>query len=286
MIERAIYSLWTKPMDAELRFNSEQSLMECFALSVNCAKKWFKEVHLITDYKGKELVDDYNLTFDEINTDLEHVLKNVNKKNWAIGKIYACKIQDKPFIHIDSDVFLFKPLPETFLSKDAGFQNLEPHTYHAFYGNMISCDKNNYKTPAKWYNFPDDKNGKSFNCGIIFFNRLDILDEWWEEALKYANYYDKLGGFGDVVWDLPSLIFEQHFIASICKSHELNIGFLTDYHTIPEIDINFIDEKLAKELGYTHLICDCKKNVVVEEKVREKLKEEGIVIKKMINEYL
>lgn len=280
MVERAIYSLWTKPMKGEhVGFNSEQALMESFALSLHYSKKWFKEVHLITDLKGKKLVEKWGLEFDHINTDLETELKDVNQANWALGKIYACKIQDKPFIHIDNDVFLFKPLPETFLSREAGFQNLELHTYHTFYGKIISCDKKNYKTPPKWYKFPTNKTGQSFNCGIILFNRLDILEEWWQEALKYAHYYDELGGYGKNALELSSLIFEQHFIASICNQRDFNVGFLTDYHTNPELDINFIDSKLAKELGYTHLISSSKRETKTEEMVRERLLLEGIKLK-------
>ena len=30
---------------------------------------------------------------------------------WALGKLVACAIQEKPFIQFDSDVLLFKPLP-------------------------------------------------------------------------------------------------------------------------------------------------------------------------------
>jgi hypothetical protein len=97
MVERAIYSLWTKPMKGEhVGFNSEQALMESFALSLHYSKKWFKEVHLITDLKGKKLVEKWGLEFDHINTDLENIMDGIYQNHWSLGKIYACKIQ---FIH-------------------------------------------------------------------------------------------------------------------------------------------------------------------------------------------
>lgn len=274
MVERAVYSLWTKPMNGEfVGFNSEKTMMECFALSLYYSKKWFKEVHLVTDLKGKKLIKKWGLEFDHVNTDLESELKYVSKSNWALGKIYACKIQDKPFIHIDNDVILFKPLPETFLKSEAGFQNVEIHTHHTFYGDMISFDKKNYKTPAKWYKFPTNEIGKSFNCGIILFNKIDILKEWWGEAIKYVNYLKQVGGYGSEAWDLPSIVFEQHFIASICEEYKIKFKFLTDYHDNPEL---YVDNKLAKKLGYTHLISGAKRNSKIEEIVRERLLLEGI----------
>jgi hypothetical protein len=278
MIERAIYSLWTKPMDDELTgFNSEQSLMECFALSVNYSKKWFKEVHLITDYKGKELVDDYNLTFDEINTDLEHVLKNVDKKNWAIGKIYSMKIQKKPFIHIDNDVILFKKLPDDMLKKEIIFQNSEKENY-PYYDDLLYYDKIHYKNKPYWYN---TDNVEAYNCGIIGMNKLDLLDYWWESCLNYTEYIKEVGGYPDIN-KTPCLIFEQHYIGCLVNHYNYDVGMLSDYSE----NKYWVDDDIAEKLGYTHLISDCKRNIVVEERIREKLREEGIVVKKMINEYL
>lgn len=279
MVERAVYSLWTKPMDGEyVGFNSEQALMECFALSLHYSKKWFKEVHLVTDIKGKELVEKYGLEFTDINIDLENELKDIDNSYWSLGKIYACKIQDKPFVHIDNDVILFKELPQSFLNAEVGFQNLELHSFHTFYGNMINFDKKNYTTPPKWYRFPTNDEGVSYNCGLLLFNKISILQEWWNEATKYVNYLTAVGGYGTSAWDLPCIVFEQHFIASICKEYGIPVSFLTDYHTVAKIDLNFIDEFLAKKLGYTHLISECKRKPEVELKVRKRLALEGIEI--------
>lgn len=266
-------------MDGEyVGFNSEQALMECFALSLHYSKKWFDEVHLVTDIKGKKLIEKYGLEFNDVNVDLEYELKDVDKSNWSLGKIYACKIQDKPFVHIDNDVILFKKLPESFLNADAGFQNLELHSYHTFYGNMINFDKNNYKTPPKWYTFPTNDEGESYNCGLLLFNKISILQEWWDESIKYVNYLKEVGGYGNNAWDLPTILFEQHFISSICKEYKIKTSFLTDYHDNPKIDLNFIDEELAKKLGYTHLIAECKRKPDIEEKVRLRLDKENIKI--------
>jgi hypothetical protein len=279
MIERAIYSFWTKPMeDTYVGFNSEESLIECFALSLHHSKKWFKEVHLITDLKGKALIDKYGLEFDYVTTELEEALADIDKNNWALGKIYACKIQDKPFIHIDNDVILFKPLPQSFLRAEAGFQNPENHTWHRFYGDMIDFDKKNYKTPPIWYTFPSIEDGKSYNCGIIAFNRIEVVQEWWDEALKYAMYLDNIGGYTDVSMNIPSLIFEQHFVASLCKHIGVRVCFLTDFHSSDTYNETHIDDDLAEKLGYTHLISCTKREKSVEEKVKKAVKALGIKI--------
>jgi hypothetical protein len=65
MIKRAVYSLWTKPMNGKtVGFNTEKNLIECFALSLHYTKKWFDEVHLVTDFEGKDLVEKFGTCYD------------------------------------------------------------------------------------------------------------------------------------------------------------------------------------------------------------------------------
>jgi hypothetical protein len=272
MIERAIYSLWTKPMNDEFTgFNTEQSLMECFSLSVNYSKKWFKEVHLITDLKGKELVEDYNLSFDHINTDLEEVLNDVDKKNWAIGKLYSMKIQDKPFLHIDNDVILFKKLPDEMLKKEILFQCSEKEVY-PYYRDLLDFDEINFKDKPSWYN---TKKVEAYNCGIVGMNRLDLLEEWWESALSHIEYLKKIGGYGDIR-QTPCLVFEQQYVGCLVEHYFYDIGMLSDYSE----NKHWVEDDIAEKLGYTHLISDCKRDPKVEKKIKDKLKKKGIVVKK------
>ena len=276
MIERAIYSLWTKPMDQEfVGFNSEQTLMECFALSLHYAKKWFKEVHFITDIKGKELVDQYGLTFDYISTELEDVLQDVDKKEWALGKIWACKIQDKPFIHIDNDVILFKQLPKDFLNKDAIFQNSENTEYILqSYIKMLKYDKMHYMDRPNWY---DVDELKAYNCGLLGFNRLDFLNEWWEAAVKHVDYLKQRNGY-QFPGAVSPLIYEQQYVGCLCDEYDYVVGLLSDYSDSPN-PVIWIPDDLARKLGYTHLIAQSKRNPETEEKVRKRLMHEGIKLR-------
>jgi predicted transcriptional regulator len=41
-----------------------------------------------------------------------------------------------------------------------------------------------------------------------------------------------------------------------------------------------VEDDIAEKLGYTHLISDCKRDPKVEKKIKDKLKKEGIVVKK------
>jgi hypothetical protein len=266
MIERAVYSLWTSPMDGEhVGFNTEEALINCFKLSLHYAKKWFKEVHLVTDIKGKALVEKHGLEFDNINTDLEHVMKGVYKNHWSLGKIYACKIQDKPFMHIDIDVIWFKKPPQNILTSDASFQCIEDQSQEYWYKLLIDHADKHYKDKPSWFNC---KEIKAYNCGFIGFNKLGIVSEWWDEAIKYIKYLDA-SGF-DYNHHLSCLIYEQFVIYHLCKHKKYQVDVLSNHHSNSK-GKGWLPEDAAKEIGYTHLIAASKRDKKIEGLVKRKL---------------
>jgi hypothetical protein len=276
MIKRAVYSLWTKPMNGKtVGFNTEKNLIECFALSLHYTKKWFDEVYLVTDFEGKDLVERYGLSFDNIDTSLEHVMMGIYENHWSLGKIYACKLQKEPFIHIDIDVILFKPLPDKFLKSDAAFQNLETESQKYWYKWLLDHAEKNYVSKPKWF---DTEKVKAYNCGVIAFNKLDVIQEWWTESLNYIKFLDESKFNYD--HHLSCLIYEQFCIYCICKFYNYEVDLLTFYGESHEKYMGTISEELAKKLGYTHLIAASKRDPLIEKKIKNRLLEEGITIKK------
>ena len=263
MIDKAIYSFWSKPMDnTYVGFNSEKSLIECFSISVMMSRKHFSKVELITDIKGKELlIDKYKLPFTSVSTELEEALKDINKRHWSIGKIYACKIQKEPFIHIDNDAIWFKKPPIELLTADACFQNEEGIGYEHSYEYLRKHAIDNYKDYPKYIRFDESM---AYNCGIMGFNKFDCLETWWKDALDYIKFTDSY--FKDIyaIWHednpdhtlLPLLIFEQLFIVGICKEFNYNVKF---------IKVDGVDDETSKLLGYTHLIANTKRSEYVKQ---------------------
>jgi len=266
MIDKAIYSFWSKPMnDTCVGFNSEKSFIECISISVMMSRKHFSKVELVTDIKGKELlIDKYKLPFTSYSTELEEALVDIHQKHWSIGKIYACKIQKEPFIHIDNDAIWFKKPPIELLTADACFQNEEilssdeglAHSYNF----MIDHLKDNY-------NYPDyiEIDEHPYNCGIMGFNRLEKLETWWLDSLKYIDYIDSYfqEEYGkDLSYLVTCLIFEQYYIGHICKHSNYNVKFIVSGSQNRE---NWGCDDLTLTLGYTHLLAATKRLKHVEE---------------------
>src|SRR5471032_2830482 len=110
---RAVWSFWSKPF---LAFKGRVWLeplhhLLAWGLSVRLASKHYPDTMLVTDQAGAELlVERLGLRFTHVRTDLEQ-LRHADVGWWALGKLFAYSVQDRPFVHLDTDVFLWKQLP-------------------------------------------------------------------------------------------------------------------------------------------------------------------------------
>jgi hypothetical protein len=271
MIEKVVYSHWSKPMGEGkgkyVGFNTEQDMIFFAALSVSLSRKWFKEVELVTDTYGKELfVDKWKLPFTSVVVALDE-LEHIDKTHWAIGKLKACSIQTKPFMHQDMDVFWFKKPPGFVLNADAAFQNPEMHeVIHSVYKPFILHARKHFKKPKPFISYDQIR---AVNCGIMAFNEasLPIFKDLYEHALEYIEYYDSSGDdMPNRNWNLSSLVFEQVHIYWFLFNAGIDIVYLSN-----DDDYQWVTEDRAKELGYTHTISNSKRLPSTLKKVMKKL---------------
>ena len=116
---RAVWSFWSKPFQAYKGriWRQPQHHLLAWGLSLRLARQHFAETHLVTDTAGKQLlVDLLGLKFDNVSTELDQ-LRDADPGWWALGKLIAYSLQDRSFIHIDTDVFLWRVLPAALLQR-------------------------------------------------------------------------------------------------------------------------------------------------------------------------
>jgi len=253
-MNKVVYSQWSKPAKDEfVGFNSKEAFANCARLSILNSRKWFDKVELVTDEKGyKFLIDDLKLPFTDVKVELDR-LNHIPKKNWSIGKIYACKIQDEPFMHQDFDVIWFKKPPSRILKAQAAFQNPEKSEgVHGFYRSIMQDAKGKEFELNKYCNLDLLR---AYNCGIICFNDLSIINKWYDLAIDYINKNKS---------NLPlvPIFFEQFLIYNLLDYYDFKVETLGK---------DWVDEKTAVKYGYTHLISDSKRKKHVEKKVAIKL---------------
>ncbi len=280
---RAIWSFWSRPYESS-RGNAWYTPLHHllgWGLSLSCARRHYPDTLLVTDRFGKKLlVDTLGLEFSAVSTELE-VLKDADPDWWALGKLLAYSIQDAPFIHIDADVFLWKPLPpdvasapvfaqcpEYFADKsDPGIREIEE-----------TCASQSAPLPAEWEWAISKEEGflRQANCGILGGYRVDFL-----------RYYAKTAA--NLIFEPPSstawarirnksnTALEQFFLAACADFHRFHPDSPYRGVHLKYLFPSWSDAcnpNSTARAGYTHLQFMAKSNPVVARRLEERVKRE------------
>ena len=261
-IEKLVYSLWTKPSGNLLQnatnWGDPVGNLACSALSVLESSKWFKEVELITDAHGKEIMEQLDLPFTSIKQTLDEIPEN-QAEFWSLGKIFAFQQQNKPFVHLDLDAVLFKDLPNFIHQADVFAQNIEDNLWFDHcYQPLI-----NQSTPLLKY-FPHNWNQVKYAvCTAIFGgHNVDFIQQYCDEVLRFMLCKENQKGW-DKITSKGSycVIFEQYLVACMSEYKKIALTFFDKY----------CNDKVLTEYGYTH-VWGAKKSIEVQNKVLHTLK--------------
>jgi hypothetical protein len=283
---RAVWSFWSKPFQRSMGRTWRGPLHHCLAwgLSLRLARRYYRETVLVTDKAGAAfLVDQLGLPFTHVSTDLEQIRK-ADAGWWALGKLLAYSLQDEPFVHLDTDVFLWKPLPPR-VAEAAVFGQC-PENYHSidqWCGPRTIEDvfaRHGLKLPEEWH-WSRARWGDRFceaNCGIAGGTRVDFLRYYARLALdiilkpEHAPAWAELPGK-----DGFNQIMEQFLLAACVEYHQLHPdsrhrGIHIRY-LFPTIDQAF-DPAQSARVGFTHLCGDLKANAFVADRLEQRVKRE------------
>ncbi len=266
----AVWSFWSKPyLEASGNgWYSDKQYYLSWILSLQQAQKFFLKTLLVTDDYGAELlVEGLKLEFDEVSTSLNE-LQDYDPKWWALGKIYTYALQKEPFIHIDNDVFMWKPLPVN--SSTVLFaQNPEYFDVGAsFYmPEQIESLMNNHGgwLPEEWIWYRSSGlPQRAESCGVFGGNETEFINYYAKLAIEIITH-----SANSKVWEvlgdnIERNILVEQYLLSACIEYSKS-----DQNTrYPSIDIDYLfnslddafDPGTAADAGYTHLIADTKKN--------------------------
>jgi protein involved in ribonucleotide reduction len=238
---------------------------------------------LLTDSYSKDLFKDcYHI--DEIRTSLDELNEDLGDKityNWAIGKLYAYKQiaeKNEPFLHVDYDVFLFKPLPDFILNKDLVVQNMEDYI---FFGskktflqsyNVYLFDeyvKNRHEFPHRLLN----RNIFPYNVGIFGGTNCGFISQYANKAIEFTldpQNNELCRALYQFNRSSPATFIEQYYLSVLAQKYNVPVFCLLE-GTGEDCD------KQALKYGYTHLTL-AKSESKVQDKVKELVKEIEILI--------
>jgi len=282
---RSVWSLWSKPFQSNYcgPWRSAFHHLLAWGVSVRAAGRYYPDTVLITDKPGKKLlVDQLGLEFASVSTELER-LNHVNSVWWALGKLVAYSLQDRPFIHLDTDVFLWKPLPghlaespvitqcfEGFHGHDSGYRPQDIERAFAQQG---------LKLPVEW-EWARAGGGlvPSENCGILGGCHIEFLRHYSRTAIdlvlrpENALAWSRLEGNWGYNMEL-----EQFFLAACAAFHR-------SHSTSPYAGVRIgnlfpswascFDPNLAARMGFTHLLSGAKAHPAVANRLVERVRRE------------
>jgi hypothetical protein len=241
-MEKAIFSYWPTTDDPRLAATNwcdPRFHLYSWVLAVMHAKKWFKEVELVTDSAGEELFTKIlKLPFSSISTALDEI-SDYDKGFWALGKVKAYEIQPRPFIHLDSDAILYAPFSPAVLSAPLLGQNREDNDwFDKAYGAEIDwLNEHAAFLPESWGKTREAVCMGIYGCSDMDFNKeycrqvFQLLDgnmEFWKTIQNKGSY---------------CVVFEQYLASCVAAQMGRSFHYLADP----------FDGRTLEKIGYIHI---------------------------------
>lgn len=259
---RAVWSFWSEPFRGRRSgWDSGLHHLLSWVLSVETARLHFPRTALHTDDAGaRELVDAVGLNFDAVSTDLNELIDR-DPDWWALGKLATYARQDEPFIHIDSDVYLWSPPPDRLAEAGVFAQNPEGFTAHDLcYGleefrGRVAATGGWLPVEAAAY-VPRDGVPRGACCGIFGGRRTDFIGHYARQAIRVADALTS--GPAWATWpDRTALnvMVEQHLLVACLDYHAGRPDSPFAGIGIEYLFTDFGDAlRRAPETGFTHLL--------------------------------
>lgn len=280
---RAVWSFWSKPFRAEGRgrWASDRHHLLAWVLSTRTAAEHYRPTALYTDDAGARLLlDGAGLEFDEVHLTL-NALADHDPGWWALGKLYAYRKQTTPFVHVDSDVFLWKRLRDDLESAPVLAQNPEDfvpgRSYYrpeAFEAAVDAAWDGWLPREWEWYR----RSGlpqRAESCGIIGGNRVDFLRHYAERAVHLMEHPGNQAAWATIANKVGhNILFEQYLLSACVEHHRHHAD--SPYH---DVSIEYVfpsmgeafDPRRAASAGFTHLIAGSKRNPKIAADLEERV---------------
>ncbi|MCC8188027.1 MAG: hypothetical protein LIP08_11155 [Bacteroides sp.] len=279
---KILQSYWSKPLimndnsDGIFRstggWATKVTLYASRALSCLKLKEFYGNVEFITDKHGKSLFCDLlELPFTKVKVELDNI-NDYDQNLWALGKIYSYSIQDEPFLHVDSDVFIWSPFPEQLLKAPVIGQSLETNFEHNIdYFKHIEPLLD--YTPAAILRERQNTNDIiEVNAGILGGNNIPFFKEYTREAFEMVDrnmdFFSQVTNKGAF-----NMVYEQFLLYCLAKERNIPVNLLLSEEYF--IFSGYCDFDCIPVLGtYTHALGTYKKFHSIGNHIVERLKYE------------
>ena len=280
---RAVWSFWSKPFrahHAHVWLTWTHHLL-AWVLSVETARRHYAMTTLVTDTWGARLlVDRLGLPFTTVSTALD-ALHDADPAWWVLGKLWTYRLQSEPFVHLDNDVFMWKPLPASLERADVFAQNPEcfPLTGESWYrpgAYARAIRAVDGWAPDEWWWSASRGLNQAVCCGIVGGRANSFLAYYADLAIRMIQHPRNRQAWADLGSPIgDNILMEQYLLAAcLCfhrQTHDSQYHALTVQYLFESADAAF-DESVAARAGYTHLIGGAKGNRALLDRLARRVK--------------
>jgi len=250
-----LHSFWTTTTDIlalKGGFAHAKFHLMSWALSSLQVRKFYDNLELYTDSFGKELlVERLGLPYTAVRLDLEGLDFGLPKLLWTPKKMYAYAQQNTPFLHIDGDVFIFKPFEESLLSAPLVAQNLDVNM--DFYKEVLQTVLQEFEYVPDYLEKDFDKDIIAANAGVIGGTNYIFFKEYVQEAYQFLDR--NRAHLEKVNLDYLSTFIEQYLYYAFAQHKQMKIAQVVKENVsptyFPEL-FRFTD--LPNRCSYIHLM--------------------------------
>jgi hypothetical protein len=223
------------------------------------------------------LVNGIGLEFNVVSAEL-NALEPYDPEWWILGKLWAYRLQTEPFIHIDSDVFLWEALPDTVTSSPVFTQNPEPFIFTDSWlyrpkSFVKQIQENGGWLPPELTWYVNHQGDHALCCGILGGNQVEFINYYAEMALKVVTNLENQVITSQMSEKMrESVLLEQYYLSACIEYHKeawdspfLGIDNQCLFDSPEEAF------RLAGEVGFTHLIADAKRNKEIAERLEKRV---------------
>lgn len=280
---RAVWSFWTKPWRTRRGWSwpDEKHHLLAWVLSVESARRHYPETQLVTDSEGARLlIDDLGLPIDEVTTDLD-ALADHDPALWMMGKLCAYRRQDAPFVHIDTDVFLWRALPPEVERAAVFAQNPEPFMIGASHYKPERLQRLLAAEPAGWipreweWALSHSELQRGECCGIAGGNQLDFIHYYADTAIRVIEDPRNRPGWSKVPdkGEFNTLIEQYHLAACVdFHRHDPRSPFRgVEIRYLFSSFAEAFNPNVAAQRGFTHLLASSKQNAAVVARLEQRV---------------
>ena len=245
----AVHTLWNLPDGFD---KNEEYIRLTMILSALMWRKYNGEITLVTDTQGKEKIyaSGMQKVWNHISTELDDIPRDINPQVfWAAGKIYGIKNMKTPFVSMDTDFIVWKPLELEKLRCDVCVIHRE---------NLINSV---YPDTLPYTSFDEGFSWKVLPSNTAFFyvNNAVFLNDY----VKYADKFMRSCAEKDSLQ--PMVFAEQRLFSMIAQKHNIHINTFSSVENL----MKGADDRFTHLWGYKSQIRD---NSEEKERITERLK--------------